>query len=61
MKKTLKTSGLTLLGLSIYLFTGLANAAIPSELKLDYAYYALTSLVVKEQKLLEKAFTENQD
>lgn len=55
MKKTLTTSGLTLLGLSISLFTGLANAAIPSELKLDYAYYAPTSLVVKEQKLLEKA------
>ncbi|WP_313659664.1 aliphatic sulfonate ABC transporter substrate-binding protein [Acinetobacter variabilis] len=55
MKKTLRTSSLTLLGLSISLFTGLANAAIPSELKLDYAYYAPTSLVVKEQKLLEKA------
>lgn len=54
MKKTLRTSGLTLLGLSISFFTGLANAAIPSELKLDYAYYAPTSLVVKEQKLLEK-------
>ena len=30
-------------------------AAIPTTLKLDYAYYAPTSLVVKEQKLLEKA------
>lgn len=32
-----------------------AHAAIPNTLKLDYAYYAPTSLVVKEQKLLEKA------
>jgi sulfonate transport system substrate-binding protein len=30
-------------------------AALPDTLKLDYAYYAPTSLVVKEQKLLEKA------
>lgn len=30
-------------------------AAIPNTLKLDYAYYAPTSLVVKDQKLLEKA------
>ena len=28
-----------------------AHAAIPNTLKLDYAYYAPTSLVVKEQKL----------
>jgi len=33
----------------------LTAATIPNELKLDYAYYAPTSLVVKEQKLLEKA------
>ena len=31
------------------------HAAIPNTLKLDYAYYAPTSLVVKEQNLLEKS------
>ncbi|WP_425918436.1 aliphatic sulfonate ABC transporter substrate-binding protein [Acinetobacter sp. TSRC1-2] len=35
-------------------------AAIPDTLKLDYAYYAPTSLVVKEQKLLEKALPQTQ-
>ncbi|MFT4060576.1 MAG: aliphatic sulfonate ABC transporter substrate-binding protein, partial [Legionella sp.] len=35
--------------------TSSAIAAIPSTLKLDYAYYAPTSLVVREQKLLEKS------
>ncbi|NNG82962.1 aliphatic sulfonate ABC transporter substrate-binding protein [Acinetobacter sp. ANC 5378] len=35
-------------------------AAIPDTLKLDYAYYAPTSLVVKEQKLLEKALPKTQ-
>lgn len=55
MNKTFKTSGFALLGLSIALFSGGIAAAIPSELKLDYAYYAPTSLVVKEQQLLEKA------
>ena len=47
-KKILTT--LSLIGLS-----GSALAALPSTLKLDYAYYAPTSLIVKEQKLLEKA------
>ena len=37
-----------------------ANAAIPNTLKLDYAYYAPTSLVVKEQKLLEKALPKTE-
>lgn len=32
-----------------------ALAAIPKIIKLDYAYYAPTSLIVKDQKLLEKA------
>lgn len=35
-------------------------AALPDTLKLDYAYYAPTSLVVKEQKLLEKALPNTQ-
>jgi len=35
-------------------------AAIPDTLKLDYAYYAPTSLVVKEQKLLEKALPKTE-
>ena len=55
MKKTLATTKLGLIAISISLVSGLTAAAIPSELKLDYAYYAPTSLVVKEQKLLEKA------
>lgn len=42
------------------LITGNAAAAIPAEIKLDYAYYAPTSLVVKEQKLLEKALPKTQ-
>ncbi|WP_333641892.1 aliphatic sulfonate ABC transporter substrate-binding protein [Acinetobacter johnsonii] len=36
------------------------HAAIPNTLKLDYAYYAPTSLVVKEQKLLEKALPKTE-
>ncbi|WP_427930190.1 aliphatic sulfonate ABC transporter substrate-binding protein [Acinetobacter sp.] len=35
-------------------------AALPDTLKLDYAYYAPTSLVVKKQKLLEKALPKTQ-
>ncbi|WP_312158592.1 aliphatic sulfonate ABC transporter substrate-binding protein [Acinetobacter sp.] len=35
-------------------------ATIPDTLKLDYAYYAPTSLVVKEQKLLEKALPKTE-
>lgn len=38
-----------------FVFASSAFAAIPTTLKLDYAYYAPTSLVVKDQKLLEKA------
>ena len=53
MNNTFKQIGLT----SILISSSIATtfAAIPSELKLDYAYYAPTSLVVKEQKLLEQA------
>ncbi|UBQ38896.1 aliphatic sulfonate ABC transporter substrate-binding protein [Acinetobacter johnsonii] len=36
------------------------HAAVPYTLKLDYAYYAPTSLVVKEQKLLEKALPKTE-
>lgn len=38
-----------------FVFASSTFAAIPTTLKLDYAYYAPTSLVVKDQKLLEKA------
>lgn len=48
LKKIL--TAFSLIGLSSSAF-----AALPSTLKLDYAYYAPTSLIVKEQKLLEKA------
>ena len=45
--------------LSIFLSAGAVStfslAAIPNTLKLDYAYYAPTSLVVRDQKLIEKA------
>lgn len=55
MIKNTKTLKLGLLSISVALLSSHSLAAIPSELKLDYAYYAPTSLVVKEQKLLEKA------
>ncbi|MQW91237.1 aliphatic sulfonate ABC transporter substrate-binding protein [Acinetobacter wanghuae] len=55
MKRTFNTSKFALVSISVALFSGATFAAIPAELKLDYAYYAPTSLVVKEQKLLEKA------
>ena len=41
--------------LGVFSLSTYSFAAIPNTLKLDYAYYAPTSLVVKEQKLLEKA------
>ena len=54
----------TIRQLSIFAATALATtialAAPPKEIKLDYAYYAPTSLVVKDQKLLEKAFPQSQ-
>ncbi|MEO4175071.1 aliphatic sulfonate ABC transporter substrate-binding protein [Acinetobacter pittii] len=43
-----------------FVFASSAFAAIPTTLKLDYAYYAPTSLVVKDQKLLEKALPNTQ-
>lgn len=42
------------------LSSGYVLAAIPSTLKLDYAYYSPTSLVVKEQKLLEKTLPKTE-
>lgn len=43
-----------------FVFASSAFAAIPTTLKLDYAYYAPTSLIVKDQKLLEKALPNTQ-
>ncbi|MGO3385976.1 MAG: aliphatic sulfonate ABC transporter substrate-binding protein, partial [Acinetobacter guillouiae] len=45
MTRLVSTLALSLTAMSSF-------AAIPTTLKLDYAYYAPTSLVVKEQKLL---------
>lgn len=53
-KTTLRwAAGLALLGSAL-----LAQAAPPREVRLDYAYYAPTSLVLKEQGLLEKRLAE---
>ncbi len=46
--------------LTMTLMSNYSLAALPADLKLDYAYYAPTSLVVKEQKLLEKALPKTQ-
>ncbi|KQQ77402.1 aliphatic sulfonate ABC transporter substrate-binding protein [Acinetobacter sp. Leaf130] len=54
LSKTLLASTLGLV------FVSSAFAAVPTTLKLDYAYYAPTSLVVKDQKLLEKALPNTQ-
>ena len=53
-----KTKILSVITLSLASHYSLAT--IPDTLKLDYAYYAPTSLVVKEQKLLEKALPQTQ-
>lgn len=55
-----KSSKLIFSTLTFSLFSSSIFAAIPSTPKLDYAYYAPTSLVVKEQKLLEKALPKTQ-
>lgn len=60
MKKILISTRLVVLTVSSSLISGITFAAIPAELKLDYAYYAPTSLVLKEQKLLEKALRKTQ-
>lgn len=54
----LKTKILT--AITLGLISHYSLAAIPDTLKLDYAYYAPTSLVVKEQKLLEKALPKTE-
>ena len=41
--------------LSVSMISSVSFSAIPNTLKLDYAYYAPTSLVVRDQKLIEKA------
>lgn len=56
MKSLTQISALLFSALS----AGTAVAAIPAEIKLDYAYYAPTSLVVKDQKLLEKALPKSE-
>ncbi|OLU22230.1 sulfonate ABC transporter substrate-binding protein [Pseudomonas sp. PA15(2017)] len=53
MKKTALRVGLAAL-FAAWLPTA-AHAAPPKEVRLDYAYYAPTSLVLKQQGLLEKA------
>lgn len=60
MKKILISTKLAVLTVSASLISGITFAAIPAQLKLDYAYYAPTSLVLKEQKLLEKALPKTQ-
>ncbi|GAC1037875.1 aliphatic sulfonate ABC transporter substrate-binding protein [Pseudomonas sp. No.117] len=53
-KTTLRwAASLALLGSAL-----LAQAAPPKEVRLDYAYYAPTSLVLKEQGLLEKRLAD---
>ncbi len=60
MTSLFKSSKLIFSTLTFSLFSSSIFAAIPSTLKLDYAYYAPTSLVVKEQKLLEKTLPKTQ-
>lgn len=57
----LKRHGRYLLSaITFTLATSSIFAAVPTTLKLDYAYYAPTSLVVREQKLLEKALPKTE-
>lgn len=53
MKKNLLRTGLAAL-IAAWLPASV-HAALPKEVRLDYAYYAPTSLVLKQQGLLEKA------
>lgn len=55
MKTLPRNAKRTLTAMTLSFLAVQSFAALPSDLKLDYAYYAPTSLVVKEQKLLEKA------
>lgn len=49
-----------LTAITLAFLTQQSFSALPDTLKLDYAYYAPTSLVVKEQKLLEKALPKTE-
>ena len=60
MKNTFNFSKRALATLIVGLSASHALADIPAQLSLDYAYYAPTSLVVKEQKLLEKALPKTE-
>ncbi|MBU3848249.1 MAG: aliphatic sulfonate ABC transporter substrate-binding protein [Candidatus Acinetobacter avistercoris] len=60
MKLNVIRKRILLTGVALTLFSAYSFAALPTTLKLDYAYYAPTSLVVKEQKLLEKALPKTQ-
>lgn len=60
MKLNVIRKRILLTGVALTLFSVYSFAALPTTLKLDYAYYAPTSLVVKEQKLLEKALPKTQ-
>lgn len=46
--------------ITLSLFGSYSFAALPDSIKLDYAYYAPTSLVVKDQRLLEKALAKTE-
>lgn len=60
MKLNVIRKRILLTGVALTLCSAYSFAALPTTLKLDYAYYAPTSLVVKEQKLLEKALPKTQ-
>jgi len=60
MKSFISHSKVAALTIAVAFSSTYTLAAIPSTLKLDYAYYAPTSLVVREQKLLEKALPNTQ-
>lgn len=51
---------ITIISIFIFLFAGTANAAGSIDtLTVDYAYYSPVSLVVKDQRLIEQAFAED--
>ncbi len=60
MTSVFKHSKFIFSAVSLSLLSSSVFAALPSTIKLDYAYYAPTSLVVKDQKLLEKALLKTQ-
>lgn len=60
MKKHLKLPHLFFALFSAGAISSQTAAEVPKQISLDFAYYAPTSLVVKEQKLLEKAFPKSE-